>query len=129
METRRNTRANISVKVFLHIDQDSPQKFCLSKSCDFEVDIMDISIGGIGVFSKYFLPQGLHIEVEIEGKPFGLGEPMKIKGEVRHCTYVKAAKYRCGIMFTNITEKYQKCIADFIAVYERREAPRYKLSE
>jgi len=129
METRRATRSRVVLKVSLRLDQQAQQKFCLSKSCIFEVEIVDISIGGVGVFSKYFLPKGLIIEVEIEGESFGFNEPMRIKSEIRYCNYVKASRYRCGIKFIDISDKYQKSIADFIIAHEKRTAPRYKLAE
>lgn len=129
METRRAPRTNVQLKVIFQLPKEREQKFSLSKGNTFEVNIVDISVGGMGVFSKYFLPKGLIIETQIEGKPFDLNEPMKIRGEIRFCSYAKSLGYRCGVMFLDISNEYKKIIADFIATYERRKEPRYNLPE
>ena len=129
METRLTPRLYINFKILSRIDRESQTKFSLVKGDNFEVDILDISVGGIGVFSKYFLPRGLRLELQLEGKHFGLGEPIKIKGEVRYCNYAKASGYRCGVKFIDLPTEYKKKIANFIATYDRRAEPRYKLSD
>lgn len=129
METRLTPRVQLELKIIVQIDEETQQKFHLAKGNTFGVDILDISIGGIGVFSKYFLPKGLLLEVQIEGKPFGLDEPMKIKSRVCYCNYIKSSRYRCGIMFIDIPDDYKNNIAVFIRTYERRKEPRVKLSE
>ena len=128
METRRAPRVGISLKVTSKIDEASKQKFSLSTGKTFEVDAKDISILGVGVYSKFFLPRQLLLELQISGKPFGLGKNMVIKGEVRYCKYTKPSAYRCGIKFLHLSGEYKDKITNFIATYERKKS-RLKLSE
>lgn len=127
--TRSAPRLNINLKLISRIDEEIEQRFSLSRGNTFEVDTVDISALGIGILSKYFLPKGLRIEVDIDGQAFGLDGLMKIKGEVRFCQYIKASVYRCGVKFINISDEYREKIADFISNYERRKEPRLKLSD
>ena len=129
METRKQPRTRISLKVTSKIDEESGQKFSLAGSKTFEADTIDISILGMAILTKYYLPKGLRIELEIDGKPFGLKKSMKIKGEIRYCIYFSASLYRCGVKFINILSEYKNKIAKFIDIYERRKAPRVKLSD
>ncbi|RJO65469.1 MAG: PilZ domain-containing protein [Candidatus Omnitrophota bacterium] len=128
METRLASRVNIDLKVVCKTEELHQQKFCLASGNKFEVKVLDISILGIGLQTKYFLPKGLIIDTEIEGAFFGLQEVMKIKGEVRYCNYIRGLGYRCGIKFLNISNKYKDAIIQFIAAHERRKEPRVKLS-
>ena len=79
--------------------------------------------------SKYFLPRGLIIELDIDGKPFGLDRNIKTKGEVRYCRIMKSFENRCGVKFLGLPEADRKSIAEFVATFERREFPRVKLAE
>lgn len=129
METRRAPRVNISLKVTSSINKELGQKFSLSADKAFEVDAVDISSLGMGIVAKFFLPQKLVINLEIDGKPFRLDKPMHLKGEVRYCRYIEASTYRCGVKFIDIPKEYQEKISKFIKKYERRKERRIKLSE
>jgi len=129
METRRSPRVPISLSIISKVDLQPGQKFSLSEGDIFKAEAADISISGIGVTSKYFLPAGLYIKLEIDGKPFGLKEPMKIKGRVRYSKFIRGQGYRCGLEFTDILPEYTAKIAEFINIYERRKDPRIKLAE
>ncbi len=129
METRIALRIDIDLKVVSKIDEGYQQKFGLACGKNFEVKGMDVSELGVGVLSKYFLPKGLIIEAEIDGAFFGLNETMKIKGEVRHCQYIRNLGYKCGLKFLNLPDTYRKAIAQTILTYERRKAPRVRLAD
>lgn len=129
METRIALRIDIDLKVVSKIDEDYQQKFGLVCGKTFEVKGMDVSELGVGILSKYFLPKGLIIEAEIDGAFFGLSEIMKIKGEVRHCRYIRNLGYRCGLKFLNLPDTYRKAIVQTILVQERRKAPRVRLAD
>jgi len=127
--TRSAPRININLKLISRVDEEIKQGFSLAKGNAFEVDAVDISMLGMGLVSKYFLPKGLRVELEIDGKLFNLDNPMKIKGEIRYCRYVKPSTYRCGVKFINIPDECKEKITQFITNYERRKEPRLKLSE
>ncbi|MCM8789405.1 MAG: PilZ domain-containing protein [Candidatus Omnitrophica bacterium] len=129
MESRKAPRINIEIKIISKISEEYKQKFSLISGESFEVKAFDISILGIGIISKYFLPQGLILELEIPGEPFGLSGAMYIKGEIRYCIYIKGLGYKCGIKFLEITKEHTRAIGQFISTYERRKEPRLKLSD
>ncbi|MFH1504327.1 MAG: PilZ domain-containing protein [Candidatus Omnitrophota bacterium] len=129
METRRQPRVNVSLKVITEVAKSSTQKFSLAGGKSFDVKGVDISVSGVGVISKHFLPKGLIIELEIEGLAFGLREAIRVKARVCYCRYLKSFEYRCGMEFIDISPKYKDAIGKFISAHERRKDPRLKLSE
>ncbi|MFC1674554.1 PilZ domain-containing protein [Candidatus Omnitrophota bacterium] len=129
METRLAPRKQIDLKVLARIPEDSEQKFSLAEKDDFEVTATDISITGLGLLSKYFLPKGLILLLEINGAPLGIEKTMELRGEVRYSRSAGTLKYRCGFKFLNPPADYVKKIETFIAGRERRKSPRVKLAE
>lgn len=129
METRGAKRVDVNLKIASRVDNQGEHKFTISQGDTFEVEVVDISVSGIGIFSKYFLPKGLVLDIEIDGKIFGGSEIMKMKGELRYCRSVKLSKYRCGIKFVDPPQEYVKLLADFISKNERRQEPRIKIGE
>lgn len=127
METRRSPRVKMNFKVISKIDDEIKQKFSLSIGKSFEAAALDISALGVGIVSGYFFPQGLTIEMEIDGKPFGLDRPITVKGEIRYSKYLKPSEYRTGVKFLDLSPDDAKAIADFIAAFEKRKAPRFKI--
>ncbi len=128
MNTRHGPRVEVSLRVISTIDKSMKDSVSLANGNRFEARAYDISVGGIGLLTKYFLPNGLLLELEIEGAPFGLKERITAKGEVVHCKDVQAHKYKCGIGFTEMIDKYIKAIEQFVSNYERRREPRVNLS-
>jgi c-di-GMP-binding flagellar brake protein YcgR len=129
IETRSAIRVDIKLKVICRIHEDFCQKFGLSCGDSFKLIAVDISVAGIGVISKFFLPKGLILELEIEGIPPDLEKIMKIKGEIRYCMNKKNLGYSCGIKFLDLLDEYKNSITEFIATYEQRKFSRLKLSE
>jgi c-di-GMP-binding flagellar brake protein YcgR len=129
METRSAPRVAIELKVVCHIDESQKNKFMLASGKSFEVRVLDISELGLGMVSKYFLPRGLILELDIDGKPFGLDINIKTKGEMRYCRITKSFENRCGVKFLGMSDADRKSIAKFVATFERREFPRVKLAE
>ena len=127
METRLGPRVNLDIKIISEIDKTLKEKISLVDGNRFEGHAYDISIVGIGIFAKYFLPTGLVIQMEMDGTPFGLAKPMKLKGKVRHCEYIKKGSYKCGIKFLNLPTECKKAIADLISAYEKRKNIRVDL--
>ena len=128
METRLGPRVKIDIKIISKFDTDLKQQVSLVGGNCFEGHGCNISTIGIGTFTKHFLPKGLILQMEIEGTPFGLTKPMKIKGEIRHCEYITKAKYKCGIKFLNLPKEYREAIKNLISAYEKRKKTRLNLS-
>jgi len=129
METRRESRIDIELKITAKVSEGPRQKFSLVDGKSFEIEVVNISKSGASLLTKYFFPRGLIIEMQIEGAFFGLKEMMKIKGEICYCRYAKSSRYRCGIKFLDIAQKYQKAIAKFNSVRERRKDSRLKFPD
>ena len=129
METRRRIRVDIKLTVVSKIEYDYGQQFSLACGETFKVDAVDISTLGMGIMSEHFLPQGLTVELKIDGKVFGFNKNMFIKTEVCYCAYLEPSKYRCGMRFVDIDPEYHDLIKKFISVRERRKASRVKLSD
>lgn len=129
METRLTRRLDLSLKVTLSVDEEFKNKFVLADGNSFEATALDISVSGLGIISKYYIPKGLIIVLEIPGNMFELKENVKTKAEIRYCKFIKSCEYRCGIKFLDMNEKYKNAIAKFISLYEKRKEPRLKLSE
>lgn len=127
METRSNSRNKITMKLHCKIPEDAGQGVKLACGNAFDADALDISRGGVGFSSKYLLPKGVMLELEIEGTLFGLQQPLKLKGEVVHCKFIKDAGYKCGFKFMDTPEDSQKAIDKFIADNEKRQDPRLEL--
>jgi len=128
METRSSSRIEVKLKVVCRIHENFCQQFGLVCGDVFELAAADISEAGIGVISKYFLPKGLILNLEITGIPFN-EEVMKIAGEIRYCIFKKNSGYRCGIKFLDIKEEYRKNIAKLVQTFEQRKFPRIRLSD
>jgi len=129
MDTRFTHRVNVDLKVILKIEKDAEQQVDLVDGNLFEVGIFDVSATGIGVISKHFLPKGLIVDLEMDGKLFGLNEAIKLKGEVRYCNFVQTALYKCGIKFIDTPESYTNAIANFVSANDRRKDPRVQLTD
>ena len=127
METRSDKRDKISLKVNCQICEESGQSLKLACGNKFETNAVDISRSGIGLISKYLLPKGAILELEIDGKLFDLNEAMKIKSEIVHYKFIKDIGYQCGLRFIEISDTYQKAIEKFIAKNERRQSQRLDL--
>ena len=129
MDTRFTSRVNLDLKIILKIEDDDKQKIALVGGNKLEAGVFDISISGIGLGIKHFIPKGLIVSMEIDGAPFGLDEVVNVKGEICYCNYEQAALYKCGIRFVDIPEKYLSAIANFVSTHERRNDPRVELAE
>jgi len=129
MDTRFSRRTDLTLKVVLKIAKDTGQQVDLVDGNSFEVDIFDVSSTGLGLISKHFLPKGLIVDLDMDGKLFGLSEVMSLKAEICYCNFVQTSLYKCGIRFVDIPEKYTTALANFVSANERRRDPRVKLSD
>jgi len=129
METRIAPRIEVDLVIVSQIDRKFEQNFSLAEGDRFRVQVVDVSIGGTGIISKYFLPTGLRIILAFPGKVFELGNIVKIKGEIRYCKFIKRPEYRCGVKFIDFPLSCKKEIAKFVAKHEKREEPRIVLAK
>jgi len=124
VNSRFSRRITIDIKITSAVPKTSKQSFSLNKGRRLEVVAFDISALGVGVFSDYFLPPGLKIALVVDGKSFGLKDLMRIKAQVRHCSYTPQKKYKTGIMFIDLKDEYRKALSRFLKSSNSRKAPR-----
>ena len=131
MDTRLHPRSEAELKVICRIADCNEVTFALADTKSFEINALDISEGGLGVETKHFLPTGLILELDIDGRYLELSGNIKTKAEVRNCYSIKGARrgYRGGFKFLDISDADRKSIAQYVALHERREYPRIKLAD
>ncbi|MFH1191804.1 MAG: PilZ domain-containing protein [Candidatus Omnitrophota bacterium] len=89
----------------------------------------DISVGGIGMVTSYFLPHGLRVKLVLAGGILGINRLMRLKGEVCYCLNLKHGKYKCGIKFIDPPTTYLSKFNEYKSAYEKRKEPRITLSD
>ena len=129
MRSRLSPRVKTKLKIASRISDEFKDNFGFTHSDSFSIDVIDISILGMGVYVDHFLPKGLIVLLDIKGKPFGLKKDMSIKVEIKHCEYLKPFAYKCGIQFIDIPSTQIKSINKFIKKYDNREHQRLTLSQ
>lgn len=129
MDTRSNFRYCIKNRIVCKIDDSQGSNFKLSGGNTFEAEIFDISEGGVGIITSYFLPRGIILNLKICGKCFGLERDIGAIGEVRYSISNKQFGYKCGIKFIDMPVADKEIIANFIASVEKRKFPRAKLTD
>jgi len=130
METRSSIRIPIELDIAWKIDKQLGQLFSLATGDKCRTKAFDISIGGMGIISKYFLPSGLRIKLAFSGNKLGLDKFfVKTRGEIRYCNYVRHSNYKCGIKFIEAPLLYSKKFNEFKAAFEKRKDNRLTLTE
>jgi PilZ domain-containing protein len=129
MDTRFTNRVNLDLKVFVTIEDDEEQQVALVGGNKIEADVFDISVSGICLGIKHFIPKRLMVSVEIDGTPFGLDDVVKVKGEICYCNYMQSSLYKCGIRFIDMPEILLKAISNLVSMNERRRDPRIELTK
>ena len=133
METRLKKRINITMTISCNIKHDSSQLINLANGNKFTADAFDISMLGIGFFTKCFLPRDLQIEMDISGLMEDPAKQMKLKGKICYCKNAPHEtkgpnKFKCGVEFLEVSKEASKQLEQFIARNEQRKAPRLNVN-
>ncbi len=129
MEQVNTLRIPVDLEVAWKIDKKIGQPYQLEIKNVCRTKAFDISCGGMGIISKYFLPYGLRISIAFSAKILGLNKFFRLKGEVRYCNYIKPSNYKCGVKFINPPLLYSKKFSEFKSIFEKRKEPRVTLSD
>ena len=129
MKSRLAPRVKTKLKVTSRISDEFKDNFGFTHSDSFDVDVIDISTLGMGIYVDHFLPKGLIVSLDIKGKLLGLKKDISIKAEIRYCAYLKPFVYKCGIRFIDIPSTQIKSINKFIKKYDKREHQRLTFSQ
>jgi len=129
IDTRGSIRIPVELDIFWKIDKNLGQLFSLKSGDRCRTKAFDISIGGMGIISKYFLPSGLRIKLAFSGDKLGLDKFfIRTRGEIRYCNYLKHSNYKCGIKFIDSPLLYSKKFNEFKAAFEKRDGVRLTLA-
>jgi len=129
METRGTLRVPVNFEVIWKVDKKINPFFSLVEKGLSRGEAFNISVGGMGIFSKHFLPKGLRIKLAFSGKILGSDKFMRLKGEARYCNFIKRSHYKCGIKFIDIPVSYSSKLNEFISMFEKRQEPRISISD
>ena len=129
MEIDNTLRIPVDLEVVWKVEAKlgQPCKLAIKNACRDMA--FDLSAGGIGIISKHFLPIGARIELVFSGSLLGLKKLLRLKGEVRYCTSINQANFRCGIKFIHPPESYSAKFNEFKLASEKRHDPRVHLSD
>ncbi len=96
-ETRRSAR--------MEVHPDHADQFRLNYSdADADLAIVDISKGGLGLHSGFFVPRNMRLTLHVAsgGEESGTPQFLKIRAVARRCTMVDhAPTYLIGLQFVN----------------------------
>ncbi len=115
MDTRRGPRIQVDIKVVSGFDTSTKQSISLIEGNRLHTTAYDIALNGVGIYVTNFLPNGLILDLDIDGKSFGLAGPIKTKGEICHCNFIRRRRYKCGVKFSDISAGDREAIARFIS--------------
>ena len=131
-ETRKEKRLEVTAKVKVRVNPSMQDAIHLEKEA-IEVQLVDISIHGVGLLSQIFLPVGTLIDLEfpqsalaVAGSPPAQGS-VRITGRITH-TKPKGNQCHMGLDITQMDEATKRFIQTYVSSIERRRAPRAPLT-
>jgi c-di-GMP-binding flagellar brake protein YcgR len=128
METRLAPRIPVNFNVVASIDRKTSQAFSLFEGNRFRINVVDLSTGGAGAASRYFLPTGLWVILAFPGKVFGSGKFTRVSAQVRYCKYIKHSSYKCGLKFAGLNPRQKAGLEKLLANLEKRSEPRFTIA-
>ena len=130
-ETRKSQRLQISGTVWIQINPSMQDAVQLEKEA-VEVEMVDISVHGVGLLSKTFLPKGTLVDLEFPGsaltvpKAASPPEIIRITAKVMY-TRPQGDLCRMGLMITEMDDETRRVVRDFAFSRELRRTPRTPL--
>ena len=130
-ETRKGQRLQVKGRVKIQIDPSMGDAIHLEKEI-IEVELVDISVLGIGLLSKTFLPKGTVVDLEFPGAALAAPKaapPPDILRLTAKVMYNRPQRDLCrmGLQITQMDDQTNRIIRDFIFSRELRRAPRIPL--
>jgi c-di-GMP-binding flagellar brake protein YcgR len=113
-----------SLRVKLKIDSSSKTYIGIITK-EIETKALDISVSGIGLLSRFFLPKATVVCLELKIK----NKIIKIRGEIRSAISITKNLTRLGIKFIDLDNSKLKIIERFIKENEKRHPTRFKFQK
>ena len=135
-ETRSEKRHPIQVtaEFCIHESMTSTVKLNVPVKC-VKAPLLDISATGCSLDSPYLIPPDTLLKIDIDTASFAAELkierplPVVVTGNVRSCAMKAAGHYRLGIYFAEIKKEDAELILNFIKAMERRQSPRWDMSQ
>lgn len=128
METRLKYRIKLILRIISEIGRHFKRKVMLVKGSRFEATTYDITVEGMGILIRYYLPRGVVIELAMKGGPFGVKKATTLKGEVRYCNFISYHSYKCGVRFVDLSARQRRAIARFISANTKKSRAKKRRS-
>lgn len=130
-ETRKSQRLQVRGTVWIQISPAMQGAVQLEKEA-VEVDLVDLSVQGVGLLSKTFLPKGTLVELEFPGSALAVpGAPpppamFRITAKIMY-SRPQGDLCRMGLLITRMDEETHRAIRGFAFSRELRRTPRTPL--
>jgi len=130
-ETRQGQRLQIKGTVWIKINTSMGDAVQLEKEA-VEVAMVDISVHGVGLLSKTFLPKGTVVDLEFPGSALSVPKAAHPPDVLRITAKVIYARpqgelCRMGLIITEMDDEARRIIRDFASSRELRRTPRTPL--
>ncbi len=130
-ETRQGQRLQVKSTVCIKINTSMGDAVHLEKE-SVEVEMVDISVHGVGLLSKTFLPKGTVVDLEFPGSALSVpkaAHPPDILRITAKVVYARPEGELCrlGLIITEMDDESRRVIRDFAFSRELRRTPRTPL--
>ena len=130
-ETRQGQRIQVKGTVRIQIDPSMGEAVHLDKEA-VEVSLVDLSVHGVGLLSKTFLPKGTVVDLEFPGSALSVpntARPPEVLRITAKVVYARPEGELCqmGLMITEMDDETRRFIRDFTFSRELRRTPRTSL--
>ncbi len=112
IESRRAARYPVNLDVDTKVIEKEGQFFSLAQGNSCRIKAVDVSILGLGVMCKFFLPRDLELNLDVNSRKGELERNIKVKGIIKHCRYIREFGYKCGIEFVSLSAADKEFIQD-----------------
>ncbi len=124
--SRRSFRVLIELQSIIRLHRSSKKEIHL-KEKNIWCKLLDLSLGGCGLESPYFLPVGVKLDVFLDRNRLRVNKVeskkrlyTKIIGTVKICKQLSSRKYRVGVQFEKLSSEDNGLIHEFLDTQERR---------
>ncbi len=131
--TRRFYRIFFESPVVLRINRIHRKSIRLAEK-DVHGRILNLSEGGCGVESQFFIPKGTRVNLFIDRAALSPKDSKQVEkgvtrivGQVMNCAGKGLGKYRLGLEFVRMASKDRHLVSQMVQIVERGKHPRLEL--
>lgn len=130
-ETRKGQRLQVNGTVWIQINPAMGDAVHLEKEA-VEVNLVDISVEGVGLLSKTFLPKGTVVDLEFPGSALTVPKSPPPPKNIRLTAKVMYSRpqgemCRMGLRISQMSDETRQFIQEYSSSREQRRSPRTPL--